>query len=273
MSLTHYKASWVGTPSEDPVWPPAPAVSPLYGPGKAPLNIPLVIENVPGGTLTFQPARISGKVLLRVAADGAKLLDVELEPKQGPGWTNVVYQEKWRITQGRCLTEQRARVPAGVSRLTLEVAAGDWAEVSHLRLTAADGRSATLAFEQRWGETNAVLRFAGFGADPAFQLTGGWRTGADTIREECLRPWQPAFDAGIHVMVGEFGAFNQTPHPLVLRWMEDNLQIWKERDLGWALWNFRGPFGVLDSERRDVAYETFRGHKLDRKMLELLQRY
>jgi hypothetical protein len=30
---------------------------------------------------------------------------------------------------------------------------------------------------------------------------------------------------------------------------------------------------VMDSGRADVQYEDFRGHKLDRKMLDLLQRY
>ena len=29
-------------------------------------------------------------------------------------------------------------------------------------------------------------------------------------------------------------------------------------------------FGFLDSGREDVKYEDFKGHKLDRKMLELL---
>ena len=52
--------------------------------------------------------------------------------------------------------------------------------------------------------------------------------------------------------------------------MEDNLAVWKEEDLGWALWNFRGSFGVLDSGRKDVEYEDWNGHKLDRKMLEML---
>jgi hypothetical protein len=37
------------------------------------------------------------------------------------------------------------------------------------------------------------------------------------------------------------------------------------------LWNFRGSFGVLDSGRADVQYEDWRGHKLDRAMLRLLQ--
>jgi endoglucanase len=53
--------------------------------------------------------------------------------------------------------------------------------------------------------------------------------------------------------------------------MRDNLTLWKEAGWGWALWNFRGAFGVLDSGRADVKYEEFRGHQLDREMLELLK--
>jgi endoglucanase len=53
--------------------------------------------------------------------------------------------------------------------------------------------------------------------------------------------------------------------------MKDCLDLWREAGWGWALWNFRGSFGVLDSGRRDVTYEEFRGHRLDRKMLELLR--
>ena len=39
------------------------------------------------------------------------------------------------------------------------------------------------------------------------------------------------------------------------------------------MWNLRGEIGVLDSERTDVQYEDYKGHKLDRKMLELLKQY
>jgi endoglucanase len=37
------------------------------------------------------------------------------------------------------------------------------------------------------------------------------------------------------------------------------------------MWNFRGSFGFLDSERADVAYQDFHGHKLDRAMLDVLK--
>ena len=45
------------------------------------------------------------------------------------------------------------------------------------------------------------------------------------------------------------------------------------RGWGWALSNFRGDFGVLGSNRADVAYEPWESHLLDRKMLDLLQRF
>ena len=67
------------------------------------------------------------------------------------------------------------------------------------------------------------------------------------------------------------GAYQYTPHRVVLDWMRDGLDLWKEAGWGWALWNFRGGFGVLDSHRRDVAYEDLKGHKLDRRMLDLLR--
>ena len=78
-------------------------------------------------------------------------------------------------------------------------------------------------------------------------------------------------DEGVGVHVGEWGAFNRTPHKVVLAWMRDCLALWKEAGWGWALWNLQGGFGVLDSQRSDVEYEDFHGHKLDRGMLNLLQ--
>lgn len=52
--------------------------------------------------------------------------------------------------------------------------------------------------------------------------------------------------------------------------LADNLRVFRENHWGWAIWNLRGSFGILDSGRRDVDYEDFHGHKLDRKMLEVL---
>jgi endoglucanase len=88
-----------------------------------------------------------------------------------------------------------------------------------------------------------------------------------------MQLWKDVEAMGVGVHVGEFGVYNKTPHRVTLALLEDYLSLWKENGWGWALWNFRGDFGILDSGRADVAYEDFRGHKLDRAMLDLLRKY
>jgi endoglucanase len=92
-----------------------------------------------------------------------------------------------------------------------------------------------------------------------------------TIVRELINPWKELEAKGVGVMVGEFGVYNQTPHRFALSWMNDTLAEFKKAGWGWALWNFTGPFGIIDSGRFDVAYEDWHGRKLDRAMVELLQ--
>ncbi|MBR2713913.1 MAG: cellulase family glycosylhydrolase [Kiritimatiellae bacterium] len=97
--------------------------------------------------------------------------------------------------------------------------------------------------------------------------------GLDWLYTHNFKAWDELAAKGVLVMMGEFGIFNKTPHDVSLAALEDNLRMLKERDWGWALWNLRGTFGPIDSGRSDVEYEDMNGHKLDRKMLELLKRY
>ncbi len=93
------------------------------------------------------------------------------------------------------------------------------------------------------------------------------------LRSTLNKNWEPWMQQGGKVHIGEFGCHNRTPHETALKWMEDLLSIFDENQWGWSLWNLHGSFGVLDSDRRDVKYDNYKGHKLDRKMLELLQRH
>jgi len=92
----------------------------------------------------------------------------------------------------------------------------------------------------------------------------------EKLRQELIAKWQPLVQQGVPIHVGEWGCFNRTPHEVTLAWMSDLLALWKEAGWGWAMWNLRGSFGIVDSGRTDAPYENFRGHKLDRRMLELL---
>ncbi|MDH4180299.1 MAG: cellulase family glycosylhydrolase, partial [Armatimonadota bacterium] len=85
--------------------------------------------------------------------------------------------------------------------------------------------------------------------------------------------WERLAKQGVWVNCGEGGAYNKTPHAIVLAWLRDVLEVLTSYGIGFVLWNFRGPFGVLDSARPDVDYEDLCGHKLDRKLLSLLQEF
>ena len=91
--------------------------------------------------------------------------------------------------------------------------------------------------------------------------------------EEMYQPWIELTKSGVGVHCGECGCWNKTPHDVFLAWFEDVLDILTENGIGYALWEFKGSFGLIDSGREDVDYEDWHGHKLDRKLLDLLMRY
>jgi endoglucanase len=93
----------------------------------------------------------------------------------------------------------------------------------------------------------------------------------EALHRDRIAPWQALERKGVGIHVGEWGAHNQTPHDVTLAWMRDQLALWREAGWGWALWNLRGSFGVIESGREDVKYEDLRGRKLDREMLKVLQ--
>jgi endoglucanase len=86
-------------------------------------------------------------------------------------------------------------------------------------------------------------------------------------------PWKELIGQGVGVHLGETGGSNHIPHPVLLAWLRDVLELFKEMGVGYALWDFIGEsrFGILDTDRADVEYEDWHGHRLDRKMLTMLQ--
>ncbi|GAB3546937.1 glycoside hydrolase family 5 protein [Spirosoma fluminis] len=91
--------------------------------------------------------------------------------------------------------------------------------------------------------------------------------------ETYYKPWIDLVKQGVGVHCGECGSWNKTPHDVFLAWFGDVLDILSSNGIGFALWEYIGDFGILDSKRTDVAYEDWHGHKLDRKLLNLLMKY
>ena len=111
---------------------------------------------------------------------------------------------------------------------------------------------------------------------PLPQWPDAWHYGdywGRTELEQAYEPWMDLVSQGVGVHCGEAGAYNRTPHHVVMAWFRDVLEILTPHNIGYALWNFRGSFGILDSGRADVQYEDWYGHKLDRLYLDLLQEF
>ncbi len=278
MAITHYKAPWVAGTENMPVptWPLPEVPSYLYGPAKADLHSPLRFE----GKLT-NPCRLRLRVgtvsdhgKLTVTADGKAVWDKTFDCGPGEGeWDEAHYVRKWDLYQNRYDRDYVMEIPAGTRVVEVANTEGDWLTLTEVGLLPG-GENATegvLGTNGHWGkrqvpvkimEEKGTIRFSA-----ALTMDRAW------LEEQAIKPWKALQRQGVGVMVGEWGAFNKTPHDVVIRWMEDCLKNWKEVGWGWALWNFRGPFGILDSGRADVEYEDWHGHKLDREMLNLLLRY
>ena len=88
--------------------------------------------------------------------------------------------------------------------------------------------------------------------------------------EDFYKPWIELSKQGVGVHCGEGGSWRRTPHDVFIAWFSDVTDILFSNNIGIALWNFIGDFGILDSGRSDVDYEDWYGHKLDRKLLNLI---
>ncbi len=276
--ITHYKASWVqGTDTLPvPVWPRPVVPGVLYGPAKPEYAGALRLEGpfAEACRLRMRVGVVSSAATLVVTADGAALLRREFVCGPGAGeWKKAEFKPQWNLYQNLYDLDCEVLIPEGTRSVEFANVAGDWMQLAELGVTPRreGAREAVVPLDTGWGRKPGRLRYDPAGAQGPFAASE--QEDREWLRRTTIVPWQEAEARGVGVMVGEWGAFNKTPHEVVLRWAEDCLRNWQAAGWGWALWNFRGSFGILDSGRADVAYEDFRGHKLDRAFLELLQQY
>ncbi|MFZ2657127.1 MAG: cellulase family glycosylhydrolase [Victivallales bacterium] len=273
--LTHYKAEWAssGGKANPPTWPIVKLTGCLFGPEKADFRAPFIIENSQPERmkLRLKVGMVSGKSNLVVKADAKILVSRKFECGAGKGkWKKTVYNPEAGKYQSTFDMDVVAYIPAGTKIISLLNSEGDWMTVTEIGLTPDKGSECMVYADQAWGCNPVKLEFNPSSPVPLKSnaiIDGKW------LWEQGVMPWKKLGDEGVGIMVGEFGSYNRTPHDVVLKWMEDCLKNWKKAGWGWALWNFRGEFGIIDSDRQDVEYEDFNGYSLDRKMLELLQKY
>jgi hypothetical protein len=215
---------------------------------------------------------VSSTSTLAVEADGKQVFSKEFKPGAGEGeWKKSEFKPQWNVYQNIYDRDYVATIPAGTKQIRIFVPRGDWIQLTELGFKSGTGSSEdTVLVSGGLGEKPEPFRYTPGANNP---FTGLRTQDAAWLWKTGIEPWKQLQALGVGVHVGEWGPFNRTPHDVALRWMRDCLSNWKRAGWGWAMWNFRGAFGPLDSGRADVKYEDFRGHKLDREMLNLIQSY
>jgi len=270
--ISHYGAGWVNSAGfPKPAWPRSFGSNGLlHGSMKKELAQPLTITGPfeQGATLRMHIGIVSSKAHLVVEADGARIFDKVFVCGPGKGeWKTPEFKAQWKTWQNLYDRDYFVKIPQGAARVVLRVLDGDWMEVREIGIAADGASEVSIPLERHYGEGTTPLRWERGQLLGAIVQDGAW------LRKECVEPWRRLSASGVGVIVGEWGAFNRTPHEVTLRWAEDSLRNWREAGFGWALWNFRSPFGILDSGRDDVKYEDWHGHQLDREYLNLLLKH
>ncbi len=291
MEISHYRASWVGdwlkNMKTPPSWPLFKANGMLFSPTKKQvpdgMRCPIRFELGPevGKTKCVLRVGIVSSALHMTAVgldeNGREIATfMDKEFKSGPGdgeWSQVVYKKEWNCYQNYFGRDYEFEIPSNVRVVELRAGRGDWMAFERVSLQGEKAHGKTeVKLSPSW--TESILHL-GYQVDASGngKFSGTSAYDRKWHYDKYIVPWKEWEAAGGGLMVGEFGAYRYTPHEVVLAWMEDLLSNWRDAGWGWAMWNFRGSIGVLDSGREDVAYEDFHGHKMDRKMMDLLMKY
>lgn len=267
-SLTHYKASWVEGSMDWPVptWPMLSISKYLYGTGKSEFKSPLILQgNFPIGTeIIVNVGQVSIESTLSVKAGTKTVLSKKFVcgPNLGTDFTKIV-STQWGY-QNISNKDFSAVLAEEATSISFENTAGDWMTINSVTLKNGDSVKTYNLSDNSWGKKQSTYKIDENGAIKATD-------GSDLLPfKDYQHIVEMASQNNIPVMVQEFGVHNQTPHKVAVDFLTDLSAFFRENNLGWALWNLTGSFGILNSDRTDCTYETYQGYKLDRQMLNAL---
>jgi len=279
--VTHYQAGWAKGADNFPypVFPSPNIPNYLYGPYHTASQSDLKLSgSFPKGTkVSILVETVSSSTSLVVKADGTEAWRHDFSSASGTGeWKEARYVEEWNIWQNLYDRTYSFELSGNAAEIGIGCDAGDWLTFREVTLTSPDGTQLARITPSvsEWGVKQPAgplkLSVEGkFLPSPGVDMMDG-----EWLEKNAIAPWETFSEkTGIPVLAGEFGVYNKTPHDVSLRVLEAYLKAFKSKGWGWSLWNLAETFGILDSQRADVQYEDWNGHKLDREMLDLLLKY
>jgi hypothetical protein len=267
-ALTHYKAGWVSGSSDWPVpqWPMLWVSNYLYGPWKSEFKSTMVIQgDFPQGTeVIVNVLQVSIESTLQIKA-GTKIVFTKkfvCGPDLGSDFTKIV-NTQWGY-QNISNKDFSLTLKDPATSLSFENTSGDWMTINSISIKQGDVVKTFSLSDNTWGKKQATYKL---------DVNGELKTpdGKDLLPFDDYRNIVTiANQNNIPFMVQEFGVHNQTPHKVSVAFLTDLSAFFRQNNLGWALWNLTGSFGILNSDRTDCTYEMYQGYKLDRQMLDAL---
>jgi len=267
-SLTHYKAEWVNGSMDMPVpsWPMLWISSYLYGSWKTEFKSPMVIQgNFPAGTEVIVNVRqVSIESTLTIKSGTKTVLTKRFVcgADLGTDFTKINKTE-WGY-QNISNKDFSVVLTEAATKISFENSLGDWMILNSIAFKQGETVTRYNLSDDSWGKKQSSYIIDANGALKALD-------GSDLLPFDIYRKNVATAKANnIAFMVQEFGVYNKTPHEVALGFLSDLTQFFTENNIGWALWEFNGSFGILNSSRTDVTYETYQGFKLDRELLNVL---
>lgn len=266
--LTHYKASWVAGSSDWPVpqWPMYLIPTYLYGPWKSEFKSALKFQgNFPAGTEIIVNVRlVSVESTLKITAGNKVVLTKKFVcgPDPGTDFTKIV-QTQWGY-QNISNLDFSATLNEAATSLVFENSSGDWMTINSISIKTGEKIITYNLSDNTWGSKQGTYNID----------ENGTLKNVDGSNMLPFENYQIEFDSAkennIPIMVQEFGSHNETPHKVAVDFLADLSEFFRENNMGWALWNLTGSFGILNSSRKDCTYELYQGLQLDREMLDAL---
>lgn len=267
-TLSHYKAEWVNGADLYPMprWPMLWISCYLYGPWKTEFKSPLVLEGIfPKGTeVRVNVRQVSIESTLQVKANTKVVYTKKFVCTADTGDDfSMVINTQWGY-QNISNKDFSYTLTEDATILSFENTSGDWMTLNSVTLVDGTSSYTYILSDDTWGRKQDSYKIDAQGAIKAMDGSdllpfGNYKNNLDIAKQY-----------NIPLMVQEFGVYNKTPHTVTIGFLTDLVGFFHQNNIGYALWNFTGSFGILNSDREDCVYESYKGYKLDREMLNAL---
>ena len=156
-------------------------------------------------------------------------------------------------------------LPDDGSELTISNIDGDWMTINRITIESGDSEIIIIPGNTSWGSMQDSYKITNDGE--ITELDGTPIIALGELNETL----ETAQSEQIPIMVGEFGVYNKTPHDVTLAYLSDVVALFNSYQIGYTLWNLSGSFGIINSDRIDCTYTSYRGKQLDQAMTNILQ--